>query len=111
VIDDPSIFILIRKTVSLRRVLSTFAFRSEENAARRKWKSPPFIVYYESIKRELKTRPIYECRCDERLRTKPEESKRLSYATSVFSLMILLQQNKKSRESGKKCQPRNYDVQ
>jgi hypothetical protein len=24
-------------------------------------------VYYESIKRELKTRPIYECRCDERL--------------------------------------------
>jgi hypothetical protein len=26
--------------------------------------------YYESIKRELKTRPIYECRCDERLKTK-----------------------------------------
>jgi len=23
------------------------------------------FVYYESIKRELKRRPIYECRCDE----------------------------------------------
>jgi hypothetical protein len=28
------------------------------------------FVYYESIKRELKIRPIYECRCDERLQTK-----------------------------------------
>jgi hypothetical protein len=26
-----------------------------------------FIVYYESIKRELKIKSIYECRCDERL--------------------------------------------
>ena len=26
-------------------------------------------VYYESINRDLKTRPIYECRCDERLKT------------------------------------------
>jgi hypothetical protein len=25
------------------------------------------IVYYESIKRELKIKPISECRCDERL--------------------------------------------
>jgi hypothetical protein len=39
----------------------------------------PRIVYYESIKRELKTRPIYECRCDERLKTKAEESTRLGY--------------------------------
>jgi hypothetical protein len=36
-------------------------------------------VYYESIKRELKTRPIYECRCDERLKTKAEESTLLTY--------------------------------
>ena len=28
------------------------------------------VVYYESIKRELKIRRIYECRCDERLQTK-----------------------------------------
>jgi hypothetical protein len=35
------------------------------------------FVYYE--KREIKTRPIYECRCDERLKTKPEKSTRLAY--------------------------------
>ena len=28
------------------------------------------IVCYESIKRDLKRRPIYECRCDERLKLK-----------------------------------------
>ena len=32
------------------------------------------VVYYESIKRDLKTKPIYECRCDERLKTRVEES-------------------------------------
>jgi hypothetical protein len=29
-----------------------------------------FVVYYESIKRELKIKPIYECQCDGRLQTK-----------------------------------------
>jgi hypothetical protein len=33
-----------------------------------------FFVYYESIKRELKTRPIYDYRYDERLKTKAEEA-------------------------------------
>ena len=37
------------------------------------------FVYYESIKRELKRRPIYECRCDARLKTKAKEFTRLSY--------------------------------
>jgi len=37
------------------------------------------VVYYESIKRELKIRPIYECRCDERLQTKDKEFTRLTY--------------------------------
>ena len=37
------------------------------------------FLYYESIKRELKTRPINECQCDERLKTKVEESTRLAY--------------------------------
>jgi hypothetical protein len=41
------------------------------------------VVYYDSIKRELKTRPIYECRCDERLKTKDQESTRLTY-TGLF---------------------------
>ena len=36
------------------------------------------VVYYESIKRELKTKPIYECLCDERPKHKAEESTRLS---------------------------------
>jgi hypothetical protein len=36
-------------------------------------------VYHESRKRELKTRPIYECRCDERLKTKSEKSTLLVY--------------------------------
>jgi hypothetical protein len=37
------------------------------------------VVYYESMKRVLQTRPIYECRCDERLKTEAEESTRLTY--------------------------------
>ena len=37
------------------------------------------VVYYESIKRELKTRPIYECRYDERLKPKGGESTLLVY--------------------------------
>jgi hypothetical protein len=31
------------------------------------------------MKRELKIKPIYECRCDERLKPKAEESTRLTY--------------------------------
>jgi hypothetical protein len=37
-----------------------------------------FIVYYESLKRELKTKTIHGFRCDERLKTKVEESTRLT---------------------------------
>ena len=33
------------------------------------------VVYYESLKREVKTKPINECRCDERLKTRVEECK------------------------------------
>ncbi len=44
------------------------------------------VVYYESINRELKTRPIYECRCDERLKTKAEESTRLAYTGLLVEL-------------------------
>jgi hypothetical protein len=36
-----------------------------------------YPVYYESIKRELKIKPIYECRCDRILQTK--RFTRLSY--------------------------------
>ena len=37
-----------------------------------------FFVYYESLNRDLKTKPISECRCDERLKTRVEESTRLT---------------------------------
>ena len=50
---------------------------------------PLFIVYYESIKRELKIRPIYECRCDERLKTKVEESTHLVYTWLIGELRHL----------------------
>ena len=41
--------------------------------------TPPVLVYYESIKRKIKMRSIYECRCDERLQTKVKEFTRLVY--------------------------------
>jgi hypothetical protein len=45
--------------------------------------SPPgrinVVVYYESIRRDLKTKPIYECRCDERPKHKTEESTLLGW--------------------------------
>ncbi len=37
------------------------------------------FVCYESTKRELKNKRIYECLCDERLKTKDEGSTRLTY--------------------------------
>ena len=44
------------------------------------------VVYYESIKRELKRRLIYECRYDEKLKTKTEESTCLAYTGLVVEL-------------------------
>jgi hypothetical protein len=44
------------------------------------------LVYYESIKREVKGRPIYECRCDERLKIKTEKSTRLGYTGLCWEL-------------------------
>jgi hypothetical protein len=53
-------------------------------AVRGGWRG--YVVYYESIKRKLKTRPIYECRCDERLKTNVEESTRLTYTGLIGEL-------------------------
>jgi hypothetical protein len=44
------------------------------------------VVYYEWIKRELKIKPIYECRCDERPQTKTKRFTRLSYTGLVLEL-------------------------
>jgi hypothetical protein len=38
------------------------------------------------MKREVETRPIYECRCDERLKSKVEESTRLVYTGWIGEL-------------------------
>ena len=50
-----------------------------------------FFVYYESRKRELKTKPIHEihneCRCDERLKTKTIQVTRLSYTGLTVELV------------------------
>ena len=42
------------------------------------------FVIIESIKRELKTRPIYDCRYDERLEPKDDESTFLVYRLRVL---------------------------
>ena len=55
---------------------------------RRKTKAKEF-VYYESIKREIKKRPIYECRCNERLQTKVKEFTRLGYTGFLGGLKHL----------------------
>ena len=39
--------------------------------------------------RELKTKPIYEFRCDERLKTKVEESTRLACTVVVHALLVV----------------------
>ncbi len=47
-----------------------------------------FVVYYESIKWEIQTKPICECRCDERLKTRVEESTRLTWTQLVGELEL-----------------------
>ena len=43
------------------------------------------VVYYESIKRELKTKTVYGFRCDERLKTKFEESTYLVSTLGIYT--------------------------
>jgi hypothetical protein len=60
-------------------------FFSIENFVREFWsESLLSFVYYESIKREIRVKPIYECRCDGRLQTK--RFTRLSYTGLVVEL-------------------------
>ena len=57
------------------------------------------VVYYESRKRELKKRRKNEYRCDERLKTKVEESTCLAYTGSYEELEHL---KKKTRSRNEK---------
>ena len=49
----------------------------------------PVCFYDESIRREVQTKPKYECWCDERLKTKTEESTRLVYTGWLGELEYL----------------------
>ena len=71
-IGVPSIFKLTRIVAALPRLLSTFALICVRKAARFE------VVYYESLKRELKTKTTYGYRCDERLKTNVKESTHLA---------------------------------
>ncbi len=42
------------------------------------WRTKLSVVYYESLKRELKTKTTYGYRCNERLKTNVKESTRLA---------------------------------
>ena len=44
------------------------------------------VVYYESMKRKLEARPLYECWYDERLKTKGEECIHLTYSVLLGEL-------------------------
>jgi hypothetical protein len=57
------------------------------------------FVYYESRKREIKTRPIYECQCDERLKTKSQKSTRLTYTGLVGDALVVQFIMNQERES------------
>ena len=48
-----------------------------------------FVFIIKSIKREVKTRPIYECRCDERLEPKYDEFTCLTYTGLLGELEYL----------------------
>ncbi len=52
------------------------------------WDVQNILVYYESIKRELKTRLIYECRCDVRLKTKVEKSTHRSDMSHIHWVVL-----------------------
>jgi hypothetical protein len=47
------------------------------------------VVYYESMKRKLQTRPVYDCRYDERLKPKDDESTCLAYTGLIEELEYL----------------------
>ncbi len=54
-------------------------WREDPKTTKIKWCETVKFVYYETIKRELNERLIYESRCDERLKGKDEGSTYLVY--------------------------------
>ena len=62
--------IVLRPVCKTPQVLDMSHTTKSHRFCSKKKKKEENVVYCESIKRELKTRPIYDCRCDERLKTK-----------------------------------------
>ncbi len=89
VIGTPSILSVIRKVATLVRVLPTFTFRVDQNN-------------YESKKRDLKRRLIYEYRCDERLKYCCLFCSSLFSSECLFKF-ICCRIKKKSEAEGKNC--------
>jgi hypothetical protein len=103
--DTPSKLSIIRKTVTLERYRTTLFLSCWVKVERRKWNWPQSVcgrwtpevvkkrsvsrwtfVYYQSLKREVQTRPIHECRYDQKLKTKVEESTWLGYTGFLVEL-------------------------
>ena len=58
------------------------------------------FVYYESIKRALNQRLIFEYRCDARLKAKAEGSTRLDYISKRKKFFFPLKRNTQNRQEG-----------
>ena len=61
------------------------------------------VVYYETIKRELNKRLIYECRCDEKLKAKAERSTRLADTVSLEREYTKPQIRKEKNKNSSSC--------
>ena len=71
--DDPQR--IAEAQIDPRRQSGCWKSSGEQEPWSKVWHIPDMVVVdYESIKRELKTKPIHEFRCDERLKTRVEES-------------------------------------
>ena len=62
-----------------------------------------FVVYYKSIKREVKTSPICDCRCDERLKPKDDASTCLTYTGLLEELEYLKDRDEVNRREVWEC--------
>jgi hypothetical protein len=63
------------------------------------------------MKRELKTRPIYDCRCDERLKPKDDESTCLDDIRRLFIIRVNRELKRVYRNGCRYNERLNADVQ
>ncbi len=79
---------IIRVKREIKRVYVNGCRYTLGYAKKKQVKELMLFVYYESKKRDLKRRLIYEYQCDERLKTKKEESTLLSDTEVVVQYQI-----------------------